>query len=266
MTRLAEADISELTGGLAEYDLYLREVCGCGLAEIALAAAKKTRRPAASRTVAVAPVTSGLGVIHGFCETVAAIVEFLGYPAHVTRETDFAGVAEAMRGRYDVIMAADDDTFIAINPKKQLVSDNSEATGRGFATALSLAAGGLSDKNVLLLGAGPVGSAAASTMLSDGAVLTVFDTDPLKAEALRRQHPSVRIAESMEEALSEHSLLFDATPSGNFIHREMLRPDAILSAPGVPLCLDQECAAWMHGRVLHNVLELGVAAMLFDAL
>ncbi|MDR1916866.1 MAG: 3-methylornithyl-N6-L-lysine dehydrogenase PylD [Synergistaceae bacterium] len=266
MTRLAEVDIAELTGRLAEYDLYLKEVCGRNLAEIALAAAKKTRRPVTSRVVAVVPVTSGLGIIHGFCETVAAIVEFLGYPAHVTHETDFAGVAEAMRERYDIIMAADDSTFIAVNPQKQLVSDNSEATGRGFATALSLASGGLLRKNVLLLGAGPVGHAAARSMLREGAVLTVFDIDPLKAAALQRQHPSVRIAESMEDALSEHSLLFDATPAGGFIHKGMLRADAILSAPGVPLCLDQECETWMHGRLLHDVLELGVATMLFDAL
>jgi pyrrolysine biosynthesis protein PylD len=265
MTRLAEVDIADIARKLGRYDVYLKEVCGCGLAEIAKAAAKKTA-PLAPARVAVTPITAGLGVINGFSETVAAIVNFVGCPARVTDETDIAGIAEAACGGYDIVMAADDDTFIAVNFKKQLVSDNSEATGRGYATALSLAAGGLSSKSVLLLGAGPVGRAAADTMLSDGAELTVYDIDPEKAVALRRTRPSVKIARNLEEALSEHSLLFDATPVGPFIHKGSVRPDAILSAPGVPLCLDQECEEWMSGRLLHDTLELGVATMLFDVI
>jgi pyrrolysine biosynthesis protein PylD len=264
MTRLVEADIESLAERLAKYDEYLRKVCGRGLAEIARIAARRDDAPA--RRVAVIPITSGLGVIGGFCETVAAIVEFLGHSAVVTGETDLAGVASAARGGYDVIMAADDDTFIAVNLKKQLVSDNSEATGRAFATALSLAAGGLERKNVLLIGAGPVGRAAAEAMLGLGAALTVYDIDPERAAALRRARPSVGVAESLEPALRDHSLILEATPAGAFIREESLRRDAILSAPGVPLCLDFDGAARMRGRLLHDVLELGVAAMLFDVL
>jgi pyrrolysine biosynthesis protein PylD len=197
---------------------------------------------------------------------VAAIVEFLGCRARVTDGTDFAGISEAVSDRCDIIMAADDDTFIAINLKACLVSDNSEATGRVYATALSLAAGGLAGKDVLLLGAGPVGRSAVAVMLNGGAALSVYDTDPDKSESLRRLYPSVRIAGGLEEALPSHSLLFDATPSGEFIHRGSVRRDAILSAPGVPLCLDRECEEWMRGRLLHDVLELGVAAMLFDVI
>ncbi|MDR1472823.1 MAG: 3-methylornithyl-N6-L-lysine dehydrogenase PylD [Synergistaceae bacterium] len=263
MTRLVEVDIADLTEKLAKYDLYLKEVCGKNLEGIAKTAAKKSESPAAAR-VAVVPVTSGLGIINGFSETVAGIANFLGYSARVTNETDIAGIAEAVSGQCDILMAADDETFIAVNPKKRLVSDNSEATGRGYATALSLAAGGLESRDVLLLGAGPVGRAAAAVMLLGGARLTVYDTDAGKAESLRRSHPSVRIARNLDEALSEHSLLFDATPSGAFIRKEPLRQDAILSAPGVPLCLDSECEEWMRGRVLHDVLEIGVATMLFD--
>ena len=264
MTRLVEADVESLAARLAKYDEYLREVCGRGLAEIAKIAARRDDAPA--RRVAVIPVTSGLGVINGFCETVAAIVEFLGHSAVVTDDTDLAGVAAAARGGYDVIMAADDDSFIAVNMKKQLVSDNSEATGRVYATALSLAAGGLARKNVLLIGAGPVGRAAAETMLGLGASLSVYDIDPEKSASLRLARPSVSVAANLESALREHALILEATPAGSFIREESLRRDAILSAPGVPLCVDRDGAARMRGRLLHDVLELGVAAMLFDVL
>ncbi|MDR3280103.1 MAG: 3-methylornithyl-N6-L-lysine dehydrogenase PylD [Synergistaceae bacterium] len=266
MTRLTESDIAGSADLLEKYDLYLKELCGVGLAGIASAASKKNEILARAPRVAVIPITSGLGVINGFSETVAGIAGFLGFDARVTGAADIAGVAEAVSGQYDIIMAADDDTFIAVNLKKRLVSDNGEATGRGYATALSLASGGLRGKNVLMLGAGPVGRAAAETMLSDGAALTVFDIDRGKAESLRLVHPSVRIADNLADALSAHSLLFDATPVGPFIGKGALRDDAILSAPGVPLCLDAECEAWMRGRLLHDALEIGVATMLFDVL
>jgi pyrrolysine biosynthesis protein PylD len=264
MTRLVEFDITDLTEQLEGYDLYLKEVCGENLAGIARAAAGKETAPPAAQRVAVVPITSGLGIINGFSETVAGIANFLGYSAYVTNETDIAGIGQALGGRCDILMTADDDTFIAANPKKQLVSDNGEATGRGYATALFLAAGGLAGKEVLLLGAGPVGRGAAATLLGYGAVLTVYDINAGASEALRRSHRSVRIAGNLDEALSAHSLIFDATPAGNFIRKESLRRDAIISAPGVPLCVDRECEEWMRGRLLHDVLEIGVATMLFS--
>jgi pyrrolysine biosynthesis protein PylD len=264
MTRLVETDIAGLTEKLGKYDQYLKEVCGKNLAAIAKSAANKTETSPKTPRVAVVPITSGMGIIKGFPETVAGIANFLGYSARVTNDTDIAGIAEALRDRCDIFMAADDDAFIAANFQKRLVSDNSEATGRGYAAALSLAAGGLAGKDVLLLGAGPVGQSAASSMLHDGARLTVYDIDMGKADSLKRSHPVAKIARNLDAALSEHSLIFDATPTGAFIRKESLRQDAILSAPGVPLCLDSECEEWMRGRVLHDSLEIGVATMLFD--
>jgi pyrrolysine biosynthesis protein PylD len=265
MTRLVENDISGLSRGLDGYDSYLKGICGRGLAGVAREASRGGSGRAARARVAVVPVTSGLGVITGFAEAVAEIARFMGHEASVTAP-DMAGFAEALGGEFDVFFAADDDKFIAVNPKKGVVSDNSEATGRVFATALSLAAGGLAGKDALILGAGPVGTSAARVMTGEGAGVTVFDVKRSASERLRMEFPGVRIADGLEKALASHGLVLDATPSGGFIKSGMTRRDAILAAPGVPLCLDGECAREMRGRVIHDVLELGVAAMLEDAL
>ena len=109
--------------------------------------------------MAAVPVTSGKGVITSFSQTLVAIAAYLGFSAEVTTQYDVAGIAEAYQKRFDIVLAADDNTFCAINTRSGAVVDNIEATGRGFAHALAGLAGGLAGKPVLVLGCGPVGMA-----------------------------------------------------------------------------------------------------------
>ncbi len=99
----------------------------------------------------VVPVTAGLVIISNFSTTVCVILQFLGFKAEITRETDAAGVALAFENGADAIMMADDLRFTGLNLKTQSVIDNSLATGRVFSAALDLMAGGLRAQEALVI-------------------------------------------------------------------------------------------------------------------
>ncbi len=263
MTRLVKEDITNLKDKLNNYNALLIKLCGHSLGEVAKIASGKSKF-AQNPKIAVIPVTSGLGVISGFCQTVADIIGFLGYDADVLTQTDIAGIAYTIKENYDVFFTADDSTFVAVNTGRQIVSDNSEATGRGFATALNLVSG--EGKKVLLLGAGPVGVSAARVLSANGAGITLFDIDKSKYAHFLADFPRANVADSLEDALNNHDFVYDATPTGAFIKKEMLKRSTIIVAPGVPRCVDEECNDYLQGRIIHDVLELGVATMLFDVL
>ncbi len=261
MTRLVQEDVARMAATLPDYQDRLQQLCGKTLREIAILASGNLSSGAAR--VAVIPVTAGLGVIPDFCESVVAIVEFLGCKARVTRCSDLNGMEEAY-AEDDILFMANDETFLAINLRTQRVSNNNDATARGFATALACMAGGLDHKNVLLLGAGTVGTCAARTLIALGAQVDVYDTNTEKSELLQRQLPAVQIQADLKQALEAHTLIFEATPSGGFLTRDLLREGTMIAAPGVPCGIAKECMG--HVRCVHDVLEIGVATMLMDVL
>ena len=212
--------------------------------------------------VAVVPVTQGLGVIDTFCEQVAAIVRLMGFDAFVTEHTDVWGIYEATQEGAGIIFLADDMYFLALNLSKNVVVENSDATARGFVAALEGAAGGIRDKEVLVLGGGRVGKAALSFLKCRGAEGFVYDTDPEVAKM--RAAEGWKIVKSTDE-FKNFKLIVDCTPEGNWITEEMLHPDMIFASPGVPLSLTPEAAAKFEDRIIHDLLQLGVITMLVMA-
>ena len=134
--------------------------------------------------IAVLPMTCGSGIIKGFSETVAGILKFLGMRTFVPSSSDAKGFAEALENKAEIIFMADDDQFIAAHLKTGLISDNSRATGRGYIGALDYLTAGLKDRDVLILGAGPVGCSAAFSVLDFGGNLYIYDKDPRVSENL----------------------------------------------------------------------------------
>ena len=141
----------------------------------------------ASFHVQVIPITTGQGIISQFAETIAAILSFLGFSARVSRQPDIAGITQAYQERADEIFMSDDTAFVAINLRNRKVVDNNEATGRVYGTALSLLAGGIRDKEGLIIGCGPVGNSAAELLLSYVGKLTLYDSNPAASENLREK-------------------------------------------------------------------------------
>ncbi len=274
MTRLKEEDIDPIQGQLAAYDARLKRVTGSCLRQIACKAAGVDEAmilDVLDRVrISAVPITSGLGVIGGFSGTVAAIVSHLGFRSFVTESCDVAGIAEGLERGADILMLSDDERFVAITPGRRHVVDNSRATAQGFVAALELMRGGLAGESVLVLGCGPVGTAATVALIGRGASVAVCDIRQERALAVLRdigKHASdrVRMEDSPHSALKDYELIFDATNGGNHIGPAHLTPRTMVAAPGMPCALTPEAMAEHRDRILHDALEIGTATMAVQA-
>jgi 3-methylornithyl-N6-L-lysine dehydrogenase len=222
--------------------------------------------------VAVIPVNSGQGTITGFSEAVCAIAAHLGFQAYVTEFSDVGGMVEAYEKKADLIIMADDQFYVAINLKKQIVAKNDQATAYGYTVALGKMAGGLSGKEVLLIGAGPLGREAGLALCKAGATAIVYDLDKNKeielASKLEKEF-GVRAALSgmnLVQALERKPLIFDASPGDSFIPAALVDENTLIAAPGIPLGLDEQALDKVSNWLIHDPLQIGTAVMLFMAL
>jgi len=259
MTRLTDDMVKDIIGAIDETDAALMSSTGMGILEMACDAIgiPPGSLNLADMKVGVVPVTSGLGVIKKFSESVAGIVRKLGMEAFVTDGADITGIAEAISKGAEMIFMADDITFMALNTKNGRFSNNSFATAAGYAAALKGAAGGLGGKRVLVLGAGRVGSNAAEIMKGMGADVTVYDVDAKKARDLS-DRIGVRCTDDVNGALSSHSYALNASPGA--IDGRYVREGAVFSSPGIPFPFD-ETGLKKIKTVIHDPLDIGVAVM-----
>ncbi len=268
MTRLLSEDIQTIPANLNSYDRVLKEKTGLSLKELAALAAGPEYSPSDLKEyrVAVIPVTAGQGTIEGFCEAVAAIAAHLGFNASVTASPDVAGLAEAYQSDVDIILLADDGVFAAVNTKTFQVVDNTSATAIGYVVALQQMAGSLKNREVLLIGAGRLGAAAAKELVSLGAILLIYDSDKCAekalAEKLTEQNYPVFCGLSLGKALGRVSLIYDASPGRGLITGEQVDQDTLIAAPGLPLGLTVEAFNKVRAKLIHDPLQIGVATML----
>ena len=269
MTRLKSEDIQFMKADLVRYDADLLRKTGLSLRQIACRAAgmeeAEARRSLPSIVAGVIPVTSGEGIIEGFCGAVADIVGYLGARSIITGSTDVAGLAEAVQRGADVLFLADDNRFIALNLSSRIAADNSEATARGYVAALDALAGGLSKRPVLVLGAGEVGRNAIVALLELGARAVVYDPDAEKIRALGCES-DITVEKDLEDALQKHRLILDASPAAGIIKERHIKPNTTIAAPGLPLGLCPGALVSIGDRLIHDPLQIGVATMLVLAI
>jgi len=276
LTRLKTSDINNIPSRLETYNRELLSRTGRSLLGIACHAygadEVQIRHRIGSFCIHVVPVTAGQGIITDFSETIAAILQFLGFNARVSDLPDASGVALAFENKANAIMMADDNRFVGINLNTRSVADNSRATGRVFAAALDLMAKGITDHKTLVLGCGPVGEAAAITLLSSGARVALCDTHLSAASLLKERllaHPGgnkIVIEADINMALSNYQYIIEATPSANTIPDELISDRMVVAAPGVPLGVSKKGCRILENRLVHDKLELGVAGMAISLL
>ncbi len=275
MTRLKTDDIISIAAGMADYDAELAAKTGFTLKGIACCAAGISEddiEPVlANVRIGVIPITSGEGIIGGFCQAVKAIGSHLGCRTFITQTADVAGLVEAFENKADIIMLSDDDRFVALHAKSRRIIDNSVATGEGFATGLNLMGGGLADRDVLVIGCGPVGSSAIEHLVRMGARVSVYDINPQRCNDVtqsigQRLNSRIRSFDDLDTALDYARFIVDATPAANIIPACHITPETYISAPGVPVGLTVEAGSKMSDRILHDPLQIGVATMLVCAL
>jgi pyrrolysine biosynthesis protein PylD len=268
MTRLTEEDVRWLPGGVAGLEERLARATGLDLVGVAARACDLERDDAAHRLtrirVAVVPISAGQGFIAGFAESVAAICEHIGCHAWVTPHPDVAGLADAAEAGARLVFAADEERFIALDITSGACADNGEATGRAFLAALDAAAGGLRGKEVLVLGLGPVGRAAAARAVALGATALAVDPDSVRLEQVSGELGLQPV--DFSEGLARCRLVLDAAPVGGLIPAEWVTPVSIVSAPGMPPAAGPETAEALGERHVHEPLALGVVTMALEAL
>lgn len=266
---MREEDICLVGERLPIYNQQLLRSTGKGLDGIAAYSLGKTPAEFAAAcrtvTVGVVPITYGQGIITGFSETVRDIIAFLGYSTFVTTENNLGGLTEAAERGAKVIFLADDEKFIALNIASGKVCDNGEATGRGYAAALELMAGGVQGNMVMVIGAGPVGCGAACYLAARGAEVFAHDHDEAKIGVLRQLIPTLQVV-APDKDLPFCNLVIEATPAENTITKQYITADTCVAAPGIPLGLNQDCRALLADKLIHDVLEIGVATMLYSVL
>ena len=266
---LTEKDVTQLPERLPAYEAGLVKKTGLSLREIAIRSMEVSEEALtaaiASHTVAVVPITAGGGVVENFSEAVRGILAYLDVSVFKTRESDVAGVAEGVERGADIVFFADDNRFVALNLPLRRLTDNAEATARGYVTALEAMAGGLSQRGVLVVGgAGQVGWNAVLALESKGAKVAACDIDQQKMGSLAKGH-EVIVERNLEEAVSRYTVFFDASPAADIIEAKYIKQETLVAAPGMPLGLTDEAYSLVKQRLIHDVLEIGVAAMFVHA-
>ncbi len=266
---LTEKDVTQLPERLAAYEAELVKKTGLSLREIAIRSMEVSEEALtaaiASHTVAVVPITAGGGVVGNFSEAVKGILAYLDVNVFKTRESDVAGVAEGVERGADIVFFADDNRFVALNLPLRRVTDNAEATARGYVTALEAMAGGLSQREVLVIGgAGRVGWNAVLALESKGAKVAACDINQQRMGSLAKGY-EVIVERNLEEAVSRYTVFFDASPAADIIEAKYIKQETLVAAPGMPLGLTDEAYSLVKQRLIHDVLEIGVAAMFVHA-
>ncbi|MDM8542088.1 3-methylornithyl-N6-L-lysine dehydrogenase PylD [Desulfococcaceae bacterium HSG9] len=275
MTRLKTDDFKNSVANLDAYDSELTNKTGYSLRGVACCAEDVNEVEILpllrNISVGVVPVTSGKGVIGGFCEALKTIACHIGCRAFVTQTSDLSGLVEAFEKGADIILSADDDRFIAFHAQSRRTVDNATATGKAYAVGLDLMSGGVKGLDVLVIGCGPVGRGAAEKLIALGAQVSVYDiendiSNRLADDLADSFDTKVLTAIKLESALTCHKLIIDASPAQNIIQTRHITPDTYISVPGVPHGLSEEARLKNSNRFLHDPLQLGVATMLAGAL
>ncbi len=257
MTRLTPDLIEGVPDDKLDLDQKLLKATGKTVKGIALEAAGLPDDTDLSGFTAVSvPITSGMGIISGFSASVDAIVRRLGMQCHVTDGTDVYGFSQGVDEGVDIVMMADDRKFVAYNMRERRYTDNSWGTARGYSVALKNAAGGLEGKEVLVIGAGMVGSWAVRFLVEMGAEVSVIDIIHEKADRLAKE--GAKPLNDLAKAISDHTLLLNAAPF--IIPGEIIAEGSVISSPGVPHYYDQ-LARSRAKAIIHDPLEIGAAVM-----
>jgi len=258
MTRLTNDLVRDIISSLDKADKMLTSITGMNLLELSYDAVdvRKDEMSLNDLKVGVVPITSGLGIITQFSESVAEIIKMLGMDAFVTSTYDVTGFAEAISRGSEIVFMADDVEFVAFNVKTGRYTNNSYSTAAGYVSALKGAAGGLEGKEVLVLGTGRVGSFAVEIMSRMGAKVSVFDIDEKKVKDLQRRFDVTPFSD-VKEAISSHSLILNASPAP--IDGRYIKQQTVISSPGLPFGFDEE--GMKKAKIIHDPLNIGVAVM-----
>lgn len=259
MALLTPEDLKNINRQLEEADSAVRRVTGLDIKGICKALYGTFPR---YEKVGIVPVTSGNGIIGNFSASLHAITQYFGFDSFVTDMPDVSGYYEAVRNGAEIILMADDHTFLAHNLKNGKIANNQPCTGVIYAEIASrhLKA---DSKDVLVVGLGRVGFPGAAHFVHKG--FRVYGYDPDKT-LLEKAVSNLGIIPFDPFRPRKFSMIFEATPCTNTIPETALSENCVISTPGIPCAISEELRKKYNVELVMEPLGIGTASMLYSVL
>jgi pyrrolysine biosynthesis protein PylD len=259
MALLTPDDLININKQLQDADSAVRKVTGLDIKGVCKALYGTF---SGSEKVGIVPVTSGNGIIGNFSDSLHAITQYFGFDSFVTDVPDVSGYYEAVRNGAEIILMADDHTFLAHNLKNGKIANNQLCTGTIYAEIASrhLKA---DSKEALVVGLGKVGFPGAAHLVQKGLKVYGYDADEI---LLKRAVSNLGIIPFDLENPKKFSIIFEATPCANTIPEAVLSQNCVLSTPGIPCAISEELRKKYDVQLVTEPLGIGTASMLYSVL
>ena len=215
-----------------------------------------------SEKVGIVPVTSGNGIIGNFSASLHAITQYFGFDSFVTDMPDVSGYYEAVRNGAEIILMADDNTFLAHNLKNGKIANNQPCTGIIYAEIASRHLKAES-KDVLVVGLGKVGFPGAAHFVNKGFKVYGYDADRV---LLEKTASNLGITPFDPSNPRKFSMIFEATPCANTIPEAVISENCVISTPGIPCAISEELRIKYNVQLVMEPLGIGTASMLYSVL
>lgn len=212
--------------------------------------------------VGIIPVTSGNGVIGNFSASLHAITKYFGFDSFVTDMPDVSGYYEAVRNGAQIILMADDNTFLAHNLKNGKIANNQPCTGIIYAEIASRYLK-TDSKDVLAVGLGKVGFPGVAHFVHKGFRVYGYDAD---RELLDKTVSNLGITPFDPENPKKFSIIFEATPCADTIPESVISGNCVISTPGIPCAISKELQKKYGVELVMEPLGIGTASMLYSVL
>lgn len=212
--------------------------------------------------VGIIPVTSGNGVIGNFSASLHAITKYFGFDSFVTDMPDVSGYYEAVSNGAQIILMADDNTFLAHNLKNGKIANNQPCTGIIYAEIASRYLK-TDSKDVLAVGLGKVGFPGVAHFVHKGFRVYGYDAD---RELLDKTVSNLGITPFDPENPKKFSIIFEATPCADTIPESVISGNCVISTPGIPCAISKELQKKYGVELVMEPLGIGTASMLYSVL
>jgi pyrrolysine biosynthesis protein PylD len=262
MALLTPEDLKNINKQLQEADSAVRRVTGFDIKGICKDFYGTT--PCCEK-VGIVPVTSGNGIIGSFSESLHAITEYFGFDSFVTDMPDVSGYYEAVRNGAQIILMADDNTFLAHNLKNGKIANNQPCTGIIYAEIASryLKA---DSKDVLAVGLGKVGFPGVAHLVHKGFRVYGYDADRTLLEKTVSSLGIIPFDPLNPESPRKFSVIFEATPCADTIPESVISENCVISTPGIPCAISNELQKKYGVELVMEPLGIGTASMLYSVL
>jgi len=262
MALLTPEDLKNINKQLQEADSAVRRVTGLDIKGICKDFYGTT--PCCEK-VGIVPVTSGNGIIGSFSESLHAITEYFGFDSFVTDMPDVSGYYEAVRNGAQIILMADDNTFLAHNLKNGKIANNQPCTGIIYAEIASryLKA---DSKDVLAVGLGKVGFPGVAHLVHKGFRVYGYDADRALLEKTVSSLGIIPFDPVNPDNPRKFSIIFEATPCADTIPESVISENCVISTPGIPCAISKDLQKKYGVELVMDPLGLGTACMLYSVL